>query len=310
MFKKINNYKIILIKNNSLDMKEYSFPLFLFLIFSIILSCVTTFFISLYSTDLSKLISLYEIRKHKKNNIVLEEQVLNQKSTIDDLINELAIIKAKDENLRKLVKLPKIDDDTRKLGIGGDKDNKIFNDLNYLLPTEIEINDIDRNLNFIKRTINLETYSYEQIETSVKENLDYILRYPAIHPVSLDNSNLSSRYGYRKDPFSKRRKFHKGDDFSAKIGTDVLATANGRVKTSRKYGSFGNYIEIEHGNGYKTVFGHLNKRFVKVGDIVERGQVIGEVGNTGRSTAPHLHYEVLFRNKQIDPSEYYFELRF
>ena len=123
-------------------------------------------------------------------------------------------------------------------------------------------------------------------------------------------SNLSSKYGYRNDPFSKRKKFHQGDDFSADIGTDVVATANGTVITSRKYGSFGNYIEIDHENGYTTVYGHLNKRLVKAGDRVERGQIIGEVGNTGRSTAAHLHYEVQINDKHINPRNNYFELKF
>ena len=205
--------------------------------------------------------------------------------------------------------MPEIDEDTRKLGTGGIENYKDINDLNYLLPNVINLNKIEDNLDFIKRTINLEVISYNQIEDALEEKLNYYLHLPAIYPVSLKESNLSSKYGYRRDPFLKRRKFHQGDDYSADIGTDVMATANGIVKTSRKYGSFGNYIEIDHGNGYLTVYGHLNKRFVKAGDEIERGQIIGEVGNTGRSTAPHLHYEIQFNNKHINPKKNYFEIK-
>ena len=87
-----------------------------------------------------------------------------------------------------------------------------------------------------------------------------------------------------------------------------MSTADGIVKTSKFYGSFGNYIEIDHGNGYVTVYGHLHKRIVKKGQKVERGQLIGQVGNTGRSTAPHLHYEVKYKNKTLNPSDFYFDI--
>ena len=131
---------------------------------------------------------------------------------------------------------------------------------------------------------------------------------PAIHPVDLSEAKLASKFGYRRDPFTRTRQFHDGDDFSTKIGTEVMATGKGIVKSSRYYGSFGHYIEIDHGNGYITAYGHLSNRSVKVGDKVNRGQKIGEVGNTGRSTAPHLHYEVQYKNKAVDPSPFYFDI--
>ena len=85
-----------------------------------------------------------------------------------------------------------------------------------------------------------------------------------------------------------------------------MATANGIVKKSKYNGSFGNFIEIDHGNGFFTVYGHLSKRFVKKGEQIERGDVIGKVGNTGRSTAPHLHYEIQLYAKHVNPKNYYF----
>ena len=138
--------------------------------------------------------------------------------------------------------------------------------------------------------------------------LAVVKSYPAIYPVKNGDLNLSSNYGYRLDPFSKKYKFHDGHDFSSRIGSDVFSTANGKVIKSKYWGSFGNYVEIDHGNGYVTAYGHLSSRDVKLGDKVYRGQKIGEVGNTGRSTAPHLHYEVKYNNKSVDPIDYYFNL--
>ena len=138
----------------------------------------------------------------------------------------------------------------------------------------------------------MELLSYKELAEKVEKDIDNILSYPAIHPVKTGNDHLTSKFGYRRDPFSHKYKFHDGHDYSCSIGTPVYSTANGRVKKSKYWGSFGNYVEVDHSNGYITAYAHLSTRNVKVGDKVFRGQKIGEVGNTGRSTAPHLHYEV------------------
>ncbi len=117
---------------------------------------------------------------------------------------------------------------------------------------------------------------------------------------------ISSYYGYRDDPFSDKRQFHAGDDFSAKIGTPVKSTGDGIVSKAQFDSRFGNFIEIDHGYGFKTVYAHLKDGLlVKKGDKVNRGQSIAYLGNTGRSTAPHLHYEVKFKNKTVNPRKYY-----
>ena len=307
MFSKYKNYKLILFKNNSTDIKELNLFNIYIIISSFVVLFFALFFVSFYSTDLNKIISMEEIRKHKKNNSDLHLIILEYEEKFDILNRELNLIKKKDESLRKLTNLPTIDEDTRKLGTGGFSKKKI-NELDYLLPDETDLDYIKSELDFIHRTLNLEHVSYSEIENALNDNLEYFLHYPAIYPVKLDKLNLSSRYGYRIDPFSKRKKFHDGDDFSADIGTDVIATANGTVKVSKRNGSFGNYIEIDHGNGYLTVYGHLHNRNVKAGDKVIRGDKIGEVGNTGRSTAPHLHYEILYNKKHINPKNNYFQI--
>jgi murein DD-endopeptidase MepM/ murein hydrolase activator NlpD len=292
-----------------LNIREFNSSKLLILLSSVSILFLSIIVLSFYSTDLKKIISFYEIRRHQNNNNILQDKINTQKNKIDLLINEINSLKNRDENLRKLLRMPSINEDTRKLGIGG-KDTLIknFNDLNYLLPSKINLNDLPKNLAFVERSINLEKLSYKEIEMKLESNLDYYLHFPAIYPVSVEEAKRTSRYGQRLDPFTKTRRFHEGDDFSGKIGVTVIATADGIVKNSRKYGSFGNYIEIDHGNGYVTAYGHLSKRKVKKGEKIVRGQKIGEIGNTGRSTAPHLHYEVQYKNKHTNPNKFYFDI--
>ena len=115
---------------------------------------------------------------------------------------------------------------------------------------------------------------------------------------------LSSYYGMRKDPFHGRPTMHKGVDFAGKEGTGVIATAAGVVSWADKRYGYGQLIEIDHGDGYKTRYGHNKTILVKVGDVVTKGQVIARMGSTGRSTGPHVHYEILRNNTQINPIKY------
>ena len=310
MFKKIKKYKLIVLKDNDLNMRELNIAKLLMTTTFFLITFLLFIFIAFYSTDIRKIISFSEVRRHQQNNSVLEQKIIQQDDQIDILLQEIVSLKNRDENLRKLLKLPPIDDDIRKLGVGGSIDSITkLNDLNYLLPQEFDLDIFPKNLDFVKRSVNLEKLSYHEIEYKVNENLDYFLHYPAIYPVSLGKKTRTSRYGYRTDPFTQKRRFHEGDDFSCKSGVPVFATANGTVKVSKRYGSFGNYIEVDHGNGYVTAYGHLSKRLIKKGDKVTRGQTIGTVGNTGRSTAPHLHYEVQYNRKHVNPNEFYFEIK-
>ncbi len=115
---------------------------------------------------------------------------------------------------------------------------------------------------------------------------------------------ISSYFGRRKDPFSGKKSYHKGIDVAAKSNTDIIATASGVVTWAKKRSGYGQMIEISHGNGIVTRYGHCKKILVKEGDIVKQGQVIGKIGSTGRSTGPHVHYEVLVSGKKINPMPY------
>ena len=119
---------------------------------------------------------------------------------------------------------------------------------------------------------------------------------PLVRPV-LGANWLSSKFGYRKDPFTKRRTFHAGYDYAARQGTPILAGATGEVIYAGRLGNYGKAVRLLHGDSISTLYGHMHKIYVKRGQFVRRGDIIGEVGNTGRSTGPHLHYEVRVNNR-------------
>jgi murein DD-endopeptidase MepM/ murein hydrolase activator NlpD len=125
-----------------------------------------------------------------------------------------------------------------------------------------------------------------------------IIHLPFGKPVK---GSITSRFGKRKDPFNKKSSYHTGIDFRGKKGEPIYATADGVVKKAFRNGGYGNFVVIDHGNGYTTSFAHMQKYLVQKGDRVERGQIIGLIGNTGRSTGSHLHYEVALDNKPINP---------
>ena len=131
---------------------------------------------------------------------------------------------------------------------------------------------------------------------------------PAIQPVSnKDLKRMASGFGYRIDPIYKTRKMHAGMDFSAPSGTPIYATGNGKVSKVRKSRrGYGNHVKIDHGYGYATLYAHMTKYIVREGQKVKRGELIGYVGSTGKSVAPHLHYEVHKDNKKINPVNFYY----
>jgi murein DD-endopeptidase MepM/ murein hydrolase activator NlpD len=163
-------------------------------------------------------------------------------------------------------------------------------------------------LSTLSNRIRVQEKSYKDIEGMLKNKEKLLASTPAIQPLSnRDLNRLSSGFGYRIDPLYKTVKFHPGLDFSAPQGTPVYATAEGTVKIAGNSGNaYGNHIVINHGYAYNTLYGHLYRIKAKKGQRVKRGEIIGYVGNTGKSTGPHLHYEVLKGNKRLDPIYFFY----
>lgn len=185
-----------------------------------------------------------------------------------------------------------------------------YNDSKYASIPEGEYADLIeegwRSLDRLTREIYYASRSLDDTQDLAENKEEFSTVIPAIWPIDRTKlKNVSSLYGMRKHPRYGYWKMHEGVDLSAPKGTPVYATGNAVVTRSSWQPGYGQLIELNHGFGYKTRYGHLSKRYVSPGDSVTRGQVIGEVGNTGVSSGSHLHYEVRFRDKTINPIHYF-----
>ena len=249
---------------------------------------------------------LYEKRLHKiKNNYVTitkNLQILKERlNEIDENVNQ---IEEKDLAIRSYAGMPEIDQEIRKLGIGGRsiESAKVFDNFAPVINKELATLELD--VEKLSREVNLELNSYSSIYEKVQEDIRRIAMIPSIRPV--EEGYLNSTFGYRNDPIDNVKRFHQGQDITVKTGTPIYAPADGIVKRAYYAGGFGNHIKLQHGAGYTTLYAHLSKIKVKHGQKVKRGDIIGLTGNTGRSTAPHLHYEIHHNGKPQNPLDYFF----
>ncbi len=167
--------------------------------------------------------------------------------------------------------------------------------------------DLARKVDLLEKEVYVQAKSYEQVIEMTKTKEIRLENIPAIQPVlNKDLTRVASGYGWRVHPIYHTRKFHQGMDFTAPIGTDVYATGNARVSFVGWKQGYGNTVMLDHGFGYETLYAHLYKPLVNVGQRVKRGDIIALVGNSGMSTGPHVHYEVHFKGNRVDPRNFYF----
>lgn len=159
----------------------------------------------------------------------------------------------------------------------------------------------------ISRQLYVQSRSYDEVFEMAKNKADMLASIPAIVPIAKGVERLVSGFGYRIHPIYKSLRMHTGVDFIAPTGTPIYATGNGKViRASRDNTGYGLMVEVDHGYGYVTIYAHLSKVNVRPGQAVLRGEVLGLVGNTGLSTAPHLHYEVIRNGRKVNPVNYFF----
>ncbi|MBP6663310.1 MAG: M23 family metallopeptidase [Paludibacter sp.] len=162
-------------------------------------------------------------------------------------------------------------------------------------------------LNELKKELYIQSKSYDELVSLAKNKENMLQNLPAIQPVlNKDLKQMASGYGWRIDPVYHTRRFHAGMDFAAPTGADIYATGNGQVISAGWQQGYGNCVQINHGYGYVTLYGHMSAFKVRAGQKVKRGDVIGLVGSTGKSTGPHLHYEVHYKGEIMNPQNYYF----
>ena len=228
---------------------------------------------------------------------IVQDKVLQVESVLDD-------IQERDDNIyRTIFEAEPIAKSIRKAGFGG---INRYENLKGYKNSELLV-ETNKKLDQITKQLYIQSKSFDEIIDLAKNKSDMLASIPGIQPVEKDKSRMASGFGYRIHPIYKIRKLHAGMDFSAKTGTPIYSTGNGVVKkTKRSRRGYGNYIEIDHGYGYVTLYAHMQKFIVKRGQKVKRGEVIGYVGNTGTSVAPHLHYEVHKDGRKINPVNFYY----
>ena len=230
------------------------------------------------------------------------EVINNDMQQVETVLDE---IQERDDNIYRVIfEADPIPTSIRKQGFGG---VNRYEKLLGLSNSELMIN-TSKKIDQLTKQLYLQSKSFDEVIDLAKNKSNMLASIPAIQPVAnKDLKRMASGYGYRIHPIYKTRKMHYGMDFSAKTGTEIYATGDGVVsKIKRSKRGYGNYVKINHGFGYETLYAHMSKYIVKRGQKVKRGEVIGYVGNSGISTAPHLHYEVRKDNKKINPMNFYY----
>tara|TARA_B100001093_G_scaffold520428_1_gene615788 strand:- start:2674 stop:3651 length:978 start_codon:yes stop_codon:yes gene_type:complete len=236
-------------------------------------------------------------------NYKLQFDILNKK--IDQLNIVLENIEERDNNVyRVLFETNPIPSDVRRAGFGGInryKNLEGFENSDLVIET-------NKKIDVLTKQIVIQSKSMDEIERLASEKEKLLAAIPSIQPIkNNDLTRMASGFGYRTDPFTKSRRMHGGMDFTAPRGTPVYAASDGKViRVDSRSSGYGKHIRIDHGFGYVTLYAHLSKYNVRRNQIVKKGDIIGFVGNTGRSQAPHLHYEVIKDKKRVNPINFYY----
>ncbi len=267
---------------------------------SILISIFMLLFIGSLIYTIHNQNKILEAHKIIKENQILKEKIISFSSEIDSILIKLKLMEEWEDEIRIDKNLKTINKEIRDMGIGGipqvDESFSFFE-------TELHLNyNLALNkLNQLKSKVNFDHETHQELLDQVKLKELLYQNTPSIYPAY---GRISDGYGWRIHPITKKKVFHHGLDFGNKIGTPVYATADGKVKSIKKKKYMGKLIVVSHKFGYQTRYGHLYKIYVKEGDLVKRGQIIALLGNSGRSTGPHLHYEVLRYNKHRNPYNY------
>lgn len=272
--------------------------LFTFASMAVIVSAAVFFF----SADtMTNVLYKSKLAKVKQNYSMLSTTLDELQNEVSAMTDKMESIEEKDKAIRTYADMPQIDKDIRKLGIGGVRlaENTSVDDV-----LTNRIRSLEMDVQTLSRKVKLELSSYSDIYSKVTKDVNMMHAIPSIRPIA--GGYLNSSFGYRKDPINDKVRFHYGQDITINTGEVVLAPADGTVKVARYRGGYGNVIKIDHGYGYSTLFGHLSAFNVKKGQKVKRGNIIGKSGNSGRSTAPHLHYEVHHYGTPQNPLDYFF----
>ncbi len=267
---------------------------------SVLLISASLFFTHRYST-INK--EAGEVKKLRTETRTQKLQIQKFVKQVKEFEKQMAHLEKFDRKLRTITAIDRSDEATsKKWGVGGPSEDNINNSKLSSIATALERLSVD--LDQLKSQADLQEISFFQLDQFFKDRQSLLSSTPSIWPTK---GWVTSGFGYRNSPYTGVREMHEGVDIAARMRSEISAPADGIViRAGRDYG-LGVMLEIDHGYGVVSRFGHNSKNLVEVGDHVKRGQVIAYVGNTGRSTGPHLHYEVLLNGIPVNPMRYIFE---
>lgn len=235
-------------------------------------------------------------------SLELQYNLLDKK--LDRVNKVLGDLAQRDNNLYRVIFQADPISDIVRQSTYGNEDR--YEELSKMSASNI-VTSTTKKLDGIEKQLYIQINSYNEIEALLKNNTEKLKHIPAIQPIlNKDLTRIASGYGWRIHPIYRIKKKHEGMDFTAPTGTDIYATGDGNVIYAGWKQGYGNTVIIDHGFGYKTIYGHMSKIKVKDGQAVKRADIIGLVGSTGNSTGPHLHYEVRKNDIPVNPLNYYF----
>ena len=246
----------------------------------------------------------------QQENQELEVAVAGLEGQVSELRDEMDDVYAAGNMMAAATGLPALDAETWAAGVGGRGPGSEAGSLRFAdvevpgLPSDSEgpTRELGESLDQMLRQARIQRQGFVAMLDTLNARETVRGRIPSIRPI--DTGWLSSRFGFRKDPFTAKQTFHRGLDFSVPVGTPVRVTGDGVVQAVQQQRGFGKVIKIDHGDGVVTVYAHLEEQKVKKGDKVSRGDIIALSGNSGRSSAPHLHYEIRIGNRPVNPLSY------
>jgi murein DD-endopeptidase MepM/ murein hydrolase activator NlpD len=239
-----------------------------------------------------------ELEQYKQQTVVLNKRISQLSGVLSDLQERDASI------YRAIFEADPLPSSIRRAGVGGTEKYRELSGLEQLSA----LIDLHQKIDQLAAELYVQSKSFDEIAKLAENKTEFLASIPAIQPITNKQlKKIASGFGYRIHPIYKTYKMHEGIDFTAPSGTPIYATGNGRIELAEQgHRGYGNHVVINHGFGYQSLYAHMHRISVKKGQAVKRGELVGYVGNTGLSAAPHLHYEVMKNGRKVNPINYFF----
>ncbi|MFW5837109.1 MAG: M23 family metallopeptidase [Desulfovibrionaceae bacterium] len=296
-------YHIVFFRDNHGGTRKIQIRGWMFLIPPLLVTVLAAGNAYLWGYYRDHLVTERRLELSEKSTQEQKTQILSLSRKIKNLEKDITRVRDFDAKLRMMLNPDHTN--VQKVGpVGGVSGADFSNDYLPLYRQELLARKMHEFLRQLNMDVRLEEVRQQEILHQLRSNRNLLAATPSIWPTE---GYITSRFGWRTNPFTGKREFHKGLDIAGPVGTPIVSPARGRIISSGRDGSYGLSIKIDHGSGLVTRYAHLHKSLVKVGQVIDRGDAIASLGNSGRSTGPHLHYEIQLGGVPVDPMRYIIE---